>query len=402
MRWRRWEHQMDSEMRFHLEELTADYIRQGFTRKEAELRARREFGPIELSKDECRDGRTLEWLRGLFRDVRYASRSLRKSPGFTLAAVLTLALGVGANAAIFSAVYAVLLKPLPYTHPDQIYSVEVVIPERRSQIASLPVALQAYLAWRKADTAFTDMTVLTPAAWNLTGDGDPERVDGARVATNFFSFLGVAPAHGRGFARDEEQPGKHRVVVISDALWRRRYGADPALIGKSISLNGEKHVVVGIAPTSLLVPTGAVLHPMLVFGPRVDIWMPIAPTRSSLQNESWDLGLLVRLKPGERLEEGRRQLDAVLNRVVHEQAPGIETILNTRFVPIREVYAGKVPTAAAAGVRSFCVASADCVHQHREPVSGASRQSQRRIRDADRPGSRARPHHVPDSSPMHI
>ena len=145
-------------------------------------------------------------------------------------------------------VHAVLIKPLPYSQPEQIYSVEVVVPERRSQFSSLPATIQIYREWRKAETVFKGMSALRPWEFILTGDGEPERIGGARVSTNFFSFLGVPPARGRGFLAEEEQPGKDRVVVISDGLWRRRYGADPNLVGRTIEINGQSHQVVGIAP----------------------------------------------------------------------------------------------------------------------------------------------------------
>jgi putative ABC transport system permease protein len=333
---------MEAEFRFHLESQISDYTSQGLTREEAELRARREFGALELAKDECRDQRPVEWLDRFFRDARYACRSLRKSPGFATAVMVTLALGIGATTAIFGVVHAVLLKPLPYAEPEQIYSAEVVIPERRSQFSSIPVTVQIYLEWRKADTAFSGVAALRPWECNLTGDGEPERLGGARVSTKFFSFLGVPIAHGRGFSTDEEQPGKERVVVISDALWRRRYGSDPTLIGRSINVNGESHLVVGIAPPSLLVPTGTLLHPVLPFAPRVDVWKPIAPTNRELESESWDHGLLVRLKPGENLERGRQQLQAMLNALIRARAPELKAEFTTQLVPIREIYAGKV------------------------------------------------------------
>jgi putative ABC transport system permease protein len=338
----RWERRMDAEFRFHLDSLIGDYLSQGLSPAEAEQRARREFGAVELAKDECRDEKPAEWLDILFRDVRYACRTLRKTPGFVAAAVATIALGIGANTAIFSVVYAVLLKPLPYFQPDQIYNVEVVVPERRSQFASLPVTVQAYLEWRKANTAFAAMSALRPWECNLVGDGEPERLGGARVSANFFSFLAVPIERGRGFTSDEEQVGKERVVVISDALWRRRYGADPALIGRSINVNGQNHLVVGIASSSMLMPTGMQLHPMVNFAPRIDIWKPIAATKNELRNESWDHGLLVRLKPGESLERGRQQLEGILNAFVRAEQPEIQTQLILQFVPIREIYSGKV------------------------------------------------------------
>lgn len=286
--------------------------------------------------------RTVDWLDCISRDIRYACRFLRRSPAIAAAATLSLALGIGTNAAIFGAVYAVLLKPLPYFQPDQIYRAGVVIPERRDQFASLPVRIQDFLEWRKASTVVSAIADLVPAEWNLTGDGEPERIGGARVSANFFSFLGVPIARGRAFTSDEEEPGRDRVVVISDALWRRRYGEDPGIIGRRIELNGQGNLVVGIAPPSLLVPTGVELHPMLAFAPRIDIWRPLAPSKSDLQGESWNQGLLVRLKHGESIERGREQLQAMLNRSMRAEAPGLKIELLIQLVPIREVYSGKV------------------------------------------------------------
>jgi len=204
------------------------------------------------------------------------------------------------------------------------------------------MTVQAYLEWRKADTAFGAISTLRPWECNVTGDGEPERVGAARVSANFFSFLGVPIARGRDFSTEEEQPGNERVVVISDALWRRRYGADATVIGRKIVINGESHLVVGVAPPSLLVPTGTLLHPLLPFAPRIDIWKPIAPTVRELNNESWDHGVLVRLPRGANLEHGRRQLEAVLNEMIRTQLPGIKTELIIKLVPIREIYAGKI------------------------------------------------------------
>jgi len=273
-----------------------------------------------------------------YRDARGVARVLRRRPGFTIAVILTFALGVGTNTAVFSVVYATLLKPLPYPEAEQIYSVEVVVPERS---LNLPGRIQDYLEWRKASTAFSAVAALRPGVWNLTGNGEPERIGGALVSANFFEFLLVPPALGRGFASEEETPGADRVVVISDALWRRRYGADPNLIGRTIELNGQNHIVVGIAAPSLLVPTGTQLHSALSFAPRVDIWKPIAPTKAELEEENWNTGVLVRLKSAERAERGRRQLEAMLNASVRARAPDIKISLLLRLVPIREVYSGK-------------------------------------------------------------
>jgi putative ABC transport system permease protein len=344
MNWRRWfprrdwERSMDSELRFHLENQTREYMNRGMSLEEAQRRARQGFGPLELAKDECRDGRRLVWLDRAWRDIRLAVRSLRRAPGFAIAAIVTLALGIGANTAVFSVVYSVLLKPLPYENPDQLYTVEITIPERLAQLGALTGRIQDYLEWRDANTAFSGVATITPVQWNLTGTGEPERVGGARVSTNFFSLLGVPPEHGRGFAAEEEQPGRDRVVVISDGLWRRRYGADPAIVGKTIDLNGQSHIVVGIAQASLLVPTGTLRY--LNFGPRVDVWKPLAPTAAELEGENWNQALLLRLQPGERAERGRQQLQALLNAPSKALPPGMQLIPQLR--PIRDIYAGEL------------------------------------------------------------
>src|SRR5262245_8193382 len=218
MTWRRRkiEREMDAEMRFHLEMEAAKNLRRGMSEEEAGLAARRSFGGVEQVKEAYRDLSRFRRLEEFWQDARYGARMLIKTPGFTAAAALTLALGIGANTAVFSVVYATLLKPLPYPEAERIYAVEVIIVgEERS--ASLAGRIQDYLEWRKADTAFSAVAALQPGGWNLTGNGEPERVGGARVSANFFEFLGAPPALGRGFALEEETPGADNVVVISDA-----------------------------------------------------------------------------------------------------------------------------------------------------------------------------------------
>jgi predicted permease len=331
---------MDAELRFHLDQQIRDYLERGLSRAEAERRARQEFGTLDLAKDECRDQRSTEWLSYVLRDLRHAFRSLGKSPAFAAAVIGTLALGIGVNTAVFTLIYTVLLKPLPYPAPDRIFSVETILPGRDA--SGVPGRVQDYLEWRKANTAFESIAALTPAQWNITGDGEPERLGGALVSANFFQFLGAAPERGRGFTQEEETPGKQNVVIISDSLWRRRYGANPAVIGRTIMLNAIPHVVVGIASPGLLVPTGTLLHATLAFAPRIDVWRPIAPTEEELSGESWDYGILVRLREGESAERGRQQLQDMQNRSIRALVPAFKEELTTRMVPIREIYSSKV------------------------------------------------------------
>jgi predicted permease len=338
LRRRNIEGELDRELQFHLEMETAENVRRGMSEEEARRTARLSFGGVEQTKEAYRDVARFRRFEELWQDLRYGARMLLKTPGFTAAAALTLALGVGANTAVFSVVYATLLKPLPYPEAERIYGVEIVIPERGLSFAG---RIQDYLEWRKAADAFSAVAALRPDGWNLTGNGEPERVEGAQVSVNFFDFLGVAPSLGRGFAQEEEVSGADRVVVISDALWRRRYGADPNLVGRSIELNGRDHVVVGIAAPSLLVPTGTQLHSSLGFAPRIDIWKPIAPTKAELEEENWNTGLLLRLKANESVEHGRRQLEAMLIAQLRAVAPELKVSIAPRLIPIREVYSGK-------------------------------------------------------------
>jgi predicted permease len=330
------------ELKLHHELLTARYIDNGMSRDDARDAATRQLGNVTRVREDIHDMNSVRWLDVLVQDVRYAIRMAARTPAYAAVVIATMALGIGANTAILSVVYGVLLQPLPYVKPELIYSVEIIVPERRDQIPSIPTAIQTYQEWQRAQTTFSGISALRPWEASLTDDGEPERLGGARVSANFFSLLGVAIAHGRGFAPEEEQLGRERVVVISDGLWRRRYGSDPTVIGRTIVLNGEGHRVVGVASPTLLVPTGNELHPLVPFAPRVDIWKPIAPTADELKNESWDHGVLVRLPDGATQEQGRQQLETILNEWLRTEAPEVRTEASIRLVPVREIFAGNV------------------------------------------------------------
>ena len=339
---RRYDADAAAELEMHVAMLTERYERAGLPPGEARTAARRQFGNPTQVREEIYRMNSIGWLDALGKDLRYGLRMVTRNPGFAAVAIATLALGIGANTAMVSVAYAVLVKPLPYAQPGEIHSAQVVIPERRSQFASIPASIQAFMAWRSAPTVLSGVAALRPWECTLTGDGEPERLGGARVSTSFFSLLGVPVAHGRGFSREEEQPGRERVVVISDALWRRRYAADLRLVGQSITINGDSHLVVGIAPPSLLVPTGSLLHALLPFAPRVDIWKPIAPTPAELAGESWDHGVLVRVPAQASVEQGRQQLEASLHALIRERAPGVTTKPVVELVPAREIYAAGI------------------------------------------------------------
>jgi len=267
----------------------------------------------------------------LLGDLRYALRLLRKTPVFTLAAIGTLALGIGANTTIFSLVQTMLLRPLPYQNPDQV----VMVWEERTA-AGFPRSVPApgnYQDWRAMNRSFTDMAATAFGFANITGDGSPEIVLGRRVTANFFSVLGVQPALGRTFTTVDDTSGA-RVVVISHALWRRRYHSDPAIVGRSITMSVErvgdvKHEVIGVAPPSFV-------H----IDRDIDYWVPIqfSPEEAATRGNHF-LEVVARLKPDVTVEAADSDMRAIA-RSLSEQYPDSNRDLGAVVVPIREQVLG--------------------------------------------------------------
>jgi putative ABC transport system permease protein len=233
-------------------------------------------------------------------DIRYGTRSLLKARGFTAVALLTLALGIGANAAIFSFVDGVLLKPLPYPNPDRIYLLWEKPPGGGNNVVS---ALN-FLDWKSQSDSFAYMSAGTGGSVTLTGHGDPQRLAGARVSAGYFNVFGVNAALGRTFAPDEDEPGKDHVVVLSHRLWANEFGGDASLVGRAIILNGEPFTVIGVLPEGS--PFDRTFS---------RLWRPLAfSTGERTRNFHW-LQVVARLKPGVTLEQARAQLDAIGARI---------------------------------------------------------------------------------------
>lgn len=231
------ERAMDDEMRHHIECEMGERIRSGLSPEEARRAAVADFGGIEQVKEDARDARGTRPLEDLIADIGYATRVLRRRPGFTAAAVLTFALGCGAATAIFSVVYGVLLRPLPYADPDRL----VVLWERnvaRTRDHNV-VSVANFQAWRERSGAFDAMAALVPRPVTLSDAGVSERMAGAEVSAGYFRLLGVAPALGRDFDAEHESGADPRVVILSDGLWRRRFGADPTIVGSRSHLTGR-------------------------------------------------------------------------------------------------------------------------------------------------------------------
>jgi putative ABC transport system permease protein len=245
------EKQLDAELRFHMERQVADYIAAGMTPAEARRRAQLDFGGLEQTKEQVRSNRWETRLDNLLRDFHYAIRNLRKDRRFALVAIFALALGIGASTAIFSVVNAVLLRPLPYRDPARLVWADEFVPH----INDWAVPNPEFTNWRTHNHTFEDMAAYDGGSQsNLTGAGDPERIETSGVTTDFLAVLGVQPALGRVFLPDEDRPGGPLAVLLTDSLWRRKFSADPGIVGKSIDLDGRSYAVVGVLPASFHFP----------------------------------------------------------------------------------------------------------------------------------------------------
>jgi len=243
--WRRKkrEAELDEEVRSHLEMAARERVERGDTAKEAEHAAQREFGNVGLVKEVTRDVWGWRWLRDFADDAQYGLRMLRKNPGFTAVAVLTLALGIGANTAIFSVVNAVLLRPLPYYDPARLVRADEYWPRINDEVVPGP----DYTNWKLNNHDFEGLAAFDGGDQiNLTSAGRPERIESVLVTANFLHVLGVQPSLGRDFRQEEAQPGAKLVAILSDGLWRRKFDAEPQILGKGIALNGQSYTVIGV------------------------------------------------------------------------------------------------------------------------------------------------------------
>jgi putative ABC transport system permease protein len=272
----------------------------------------------------------LPWLERFARDVRYGLRTLLRTPMFTTVAVLTFALGIGANTAIFSVVNAVLLRPLPLARPAELVMFEEKRPPRLPHFEASPLN---FLSWKEQGRAYTDLAAYAKAGYNLAEEDRPERLLGARVSANLFSVLGVEPILGRTFTADEDQPGRDQVVVIGYDLWQRRFGGSPGVLGRKVRVGGLTYEIIGVMP------------PRFRFPDAEEFWKPIAFSPRDLASRSnhyvWVVG---RLKPGVTAEAAQAEMD-VISRRLTQQFPGSNTGWSGTVYPLASHYVGGIRTA---------------------------------------------------------
>jgi predicted permease len=335
---------IESELQFHLEEVAAELRARGWSEAEAREEASRRFGDLEFTRHYCRaedirrarETRTMTILDELGQDVRYAWRGLRTSPGFAVTALLTLALGIGANTAIFSVVRGVLLEPLPFVEPDRLVRVWHANPA--DGITQGAVSEPDFLDWRAQARSAESMGAYFFAdglsGLDLTGEGDPERLSAALVADGFFETLGTPAVRGRTFRPEEQVAGNDRFVVLSHGFWVRRFGADPTILGRPLTLNGQSFEVVGIMPPGFTYPAERSL----------DLWVPLSvfgPDAIGRSRGSHFLGVIARLSPGASESRLVQELSAVADRLSREfpENPGWDAVT---ALSLRESILGEV------------------------------------------------------------
>ena len=321
------DHDLTEELRAHVDLLTERKINEGLRREDARRAALIEVGGIEQVKERVREVRMGRPLEDLVQDLRYALRSLRKQRGFTAVAVITLALGIGANTAIFTVINTVLLRPLPYLNPAELVVLTETVSERPTS-----VSYQNFADWRNQNSAFENVAAVRQReSFNLTGTGESERLQGRLVSANFFATLGVKPIRGRDFSNEEDQPGATPTAIISHALWQRRFGGDENLIGKQVTLNGQQYTVIGITP------------PNFQYASDADVTVPIglSAERFKLRGKDPGISALARLKEGSSIKTAIADINTIAARL-EQQYPDTNTGRRVRVESLRESVVGEV------------------------------------------------------------
>lgn len=328
---RRFYGELSEEIQEHLEEKTEELMAGGMSKEEATKAARREFGNVTLIEESSREVWQWPSMESFFIDVLYGLRQLRRNPGFTTVVILTLALGIGVNAAVFSVVNAVLLKPLRYPRADQIVMIheKVSLPGYEDDLDMVSVA--DFADWSARNTSFEDLAGIRYQSFDLTGNGEPVRVAGSAVSASLFSVLEVGPALGSVFSREQDHYGGPRVVLLGYGLWVTRYGSNPQMVGQSIRLNDESYTVIGVMPKWFHFPDQD-----------DQLWVPLDLRPDEFTNRV-DRSVLVaaRLKQGVGLKQARAQMDAA-GRQLAQQYPATNAGVNVLVVSLRDQVVGDV------------------------------------------------------------
>jgi|HubBroStandDraft_1064217.scaffolds.fasta_scaffold11134_3 predicted permease len=312
LRPKRVEEDLDKELRFHLAQQTDENLATGMPPAEARRAALRKLGGVTQIQEECRDMRRTDHIETLWRDLRYALRSLGKSPGFTAVILLTLALSIGANSAIFSVIDGVLLRPLPYPDADRIVRVFF----HSASYPRFPLNPFDFRDFRARNRSFESLAGFTRSDLQLSGTGQPERFTGFAVTAGFFHALGLRPARGHEFNTNDEIPGNQQQAILSDRLWRNRFAADPNIIGRKITLDSRPFTVAGVMPPGTEHPGNE--YNGVAHGETVDVWWPFAFQGNPAHRGSHYLEVVGRLKKGVTSTQAQSEMNALIAQLAHE------------------------------------------------------------------------------------
>jgi predicted permease len=338
-RWGQADQELDDELRDHLERKTEEYLAQGMTQEQALRRARLDLGGFEQTKEKCRDARRVNWIQDFVQDLHVGLRMLRKSPGFTAVAIITLALGIGANTAIFSIVNAVLLRPLPFPESDRL--VRIAFNEPGLGLRDVPFSVPELDDLRNRAGVFKDVSTIASASVNLTGADHPERLEFMVTHPNYFSMLGATPQIGRLFGPQDFALGFAPVSVISDGLWRRSYGADPNVIGRTVRLDNDPYTIVGVLPPEFRHPGPTVSGNVEVFQTAGFSGDPAPPPARGTRFMPAAIG---RLKPGITLAQAQARLTVMAIQIRHDYATDYpaQAQWTIEIQPLQEALVGNV------------------------------------------------------------
>jgi putative ABC transport system permease protein len=301
------ERDLDQELQYHLERQMDEGLTNGLAPEEARYAALRALGAITQNKEQCRDLRGVNWMEDFMQDLRYGARRLRKNPAFTTVAVLVLALGIGANTAMFSVAYGILLRPLPYTEADHVAVVYMRFFPRDFAFGTL--CIRDYLMWKDNNHAFEDPSLFRSLRVDIGGnEGIPEQVQGASVTAGFFSTLDVNPLIGRTFVPGDDQPATRSMTVLSESIWRKRFAASPAVLGKTILVNGAPSTVIGVMPGVFRFPRRD-----------TEVWTNL-PLNPPTRYGPWFYRGVARLKPGVSMEQAQAETNNIGQRMMQQNS----------------------------------------------------------------------------------
>jgi putative ABC transport system permease protein len=322
-RWAQADQELDDELRDHLERKTDEYVAKGLAPDEAQRRARLDLGGIEQTKEKCREMRRVNWMQHFVQDLHYGARTLRKSPGFTLIAALTLALGIGANTAVFSVVESVLLRPLPFQNSDRLFAIWAV---QKGQQVKIGASMPEFEDYKDQSHSFEYIAnLLSGWTYTWTGQGEPRTVNCTGISYDFFPMLGIKPYLGRLYEPSEYHiDGVH--VVISYRFWREQLGSDPHVIGRVLNLDGTAQTVIGVMP------------PVPDLFPETDVWAKDVPDFQWMRiRGNKFLNVVGRLNPGVTREQAEEELTGILHRGAGESPE-----LSVHLVPLKDELTGNV------------------------------------------------------------